>query len=100
MAKADSQRDNWRMKVDVQGMDYTPPEKEHLFPGWTGVEGQFRDYFPPSAAELAAMDPTQVEVNITRGQERFGLTYKEGDPIPKKEDDPLWKTKATITTGG
>lgn len=102
-AMAEKQRDNWRAKVDVGNMDYIPPEKEAQFrgqTGWTPTEGGFRDYFPPSEADLAALPESEREVQITPEQERYGLAHKKGDPIPKKDEDPLWTTKPTITTGG
>ena len=98
-----SVRDNWRAKVDIQGMDYIPPEKEAQYRGQTGwmpTDGGFRDYFPPSAADLAAVPESEREVTITAEQERFGLKHKKGDPIPEKGEDPLWLTKPTVNPAG
>lgn len=79
-------KDNWYLTQQVRGVpDYIDEDHQHLFPA--AGHGVFQpDYIP---------DPTIVEdpddPKITPGEEKYGIGWREGDPIPKTK-----KAQATL----
>lgn len=67
-------KDNWAQNRDMHPV-YVPDELKHLLPGY-GMNRR---------PDFIADPEAEPEVHITAGEEKYGIGWREGDPIPKKK---------------